>query len=405
MAKTNEVPEFGMLAGLKVLSTGSVTAEPFAATLMAEHGANVIHVENAHMPEATRGLDIMWAQDARNRRSMGLDIPSEEGRAVFIRLLQWADIWMESSKGGTYSRWGFPDEVVQQINPKLVIVHVSGYGQTGEEAYVRRASYNPIAQAFSGYMFMNGEPEPHPPLCMHPGTSDYITALFAAWAALAGYLKVLRTGEGDVIDLAQYEAMLRISGYFPGTYFTKGRQLTRSGNGDATVAGFDAYKCRDGQYVYIAMNAGSSVQRGLRLLGLENDPDFAGEPRMILVGTPMADKLEAALRDYCRQRTAHEVDEAMNAAGIACSEVMTYEQLGSNPQVRARENIVQWHDEASDQDVTGVNVLPRVKHSPGRIWRGAVKFGSDNDAILESLGYSAEEIARLYQSGAIAKTV
>ena len=156
MAKSEEIPDFGLLHGVKVLSTGTVAAEPYAATLMAEHGADVVQVENARSPEGMRkNVALEWAQDARCKRTIALDIPSKEGRGVFLDLIQWADIWLESSKGGTYKKWGFDDEFLLELNPDLVIVHVSGYGEMGEPDYVRRPSYDPIAQAFSGFMYIH----------------------------------------------------------------------------------------------------------------------------------------------------------------------------------------------------------------------------------------------------------
>ena len=404
MAKSSDIPQFGMLSGVKVLSSGVVVAEPFAAALMAEHGADVIHVESTRHPETTRCLTLSWAQDARNRRALSLDLASPKGREIFCRLLQWADIWMESSKGGTYDKWGLTDEYVHSaINPKLVIVHVSGYGQTGVEEYVKRGSYDPIAQAFSGYMFLNGAPEPQPPMIAQPGTGDFVTGLFALWSALAGLVKASRTGKGEVIDVSQYESLLRISAHHPSTYFTTGEQSMRTGNASNMVGGFDVYQCKDGKYVYVAMNVGSCVKRGISLLGLENDPDFPPDLRLIRMGTPTAPKLDQAIKNYCRRFTAQQVDETFNAAGIPCSEVMEYKQIGENPQVKARENIVEWFDEASEQYVKGIGVLPKVKYSPGRIWRGSAKYGQDNEDILEELGFGEEEIAGLYRDKIIVK--
>lgn len=177
----------------------------------------------------------------------------------------------------------------------------------------------------------------------------------------------------------------------------------RTGNASNMVGGFDVYQCKDGKYVYVAMNVGSCVKRGISLLGLENDPDFPPDLRLIRMGTPTATKLDQAIKNYCRRFTAQQVDETFNAAGIPCSEVMEYKQIGENPQVKARENIVEWFDEASEQYVKGIGVLPKVKYSPGRIWRGSAKYGQDNEDILEELGFGEEEIAGLYRDKIIVK--
>lgn len=186
MASTKDIPQFGQLSGLKVLSTGTVVAQPYAAMLMAEAGATVIHVESTLAPDTCRAIKYAWNQEHRNELAMALNIPSPEGREIFLKLIRWADIWMESSNGGTYQKWGLTDEYLWEHNPKLVIVHVSGFGQEGDPQYVSRASYDAIGQAFGGYMFINGMPEPNPPMRAVPYTCDYVTALNACWAALAG---------------------------------------------------------------------------------------------------------------------------------------------------------------------------------------------------------------------------
>lgn len=172
MAKANDVPQFGLLNGLKVLSCGQVTAEPHATSLMAEHGADVIHVENCKSPEMTRGFAISFAQENRNKRNLAMNVP--ESKDVFDKLLQWADVWIESSKPGMYDKWGYTDEHVLELNPKLVVVHVSGYGHFGDPDYVPRPSMDVIGQAFSGLMALNGEKEPSAPLVSKPASATIL---------------------------------------------------------------------------------------------------------------------------------------------------------------------------------------------------------------------------------------
>ncbi|HEX9013359.1 MAG TPA: CoA transferase, partial [Anaerolineaceae bacterium] len=195
MANTSDVPKFGMLSGLKVFSTGTVVAAPYAASLFAENGATVIHAESTASPDTCRSIKYAWNQEHRNELGMALDIPSPEGKEIFLKLCQWADIWIESSRGGTYARWGLADEVIWERNPRLVIVHVSGFGQEGDPDYTCRESSDPIDQAFGGYMSINGMPAPEPPLRAVPYASDYVTALNAAWAGLAAYTRAQITGQ------------------------------------------------------------------------------------------------------------------------------------------------------------------------------------------------------------------
>lgn len=402
MAKSEEIPDFGLLHGVKVLSTGTVAAEPYAATLMAEHGADVVQVENARSPEGMReNVALEWAQDARCKRTIALDIPSKEGRGVFLDLIQWADIWLESSKGGTYKKWGFDDEFLLELNPDLVIVHVSGYGEMGEPDYVRRPSYDPIAQAFSGFMYINS-PRGTKPMAVFPGIGDFITALFALWSSLAALLRARETGEGDVIDLSQYEAILRVSAQYPAEYFTKGNQLVRNPDIDGDVGGLGVYECRDGRYVYVALNPSALKSDGLALLGLTGDPDFDRQDA-IVAGTARDEKSKRAIEDYCLSHTASEVDRDFNKVNIGCCKIMDYSELGDNPHCLKRESIVEWFDDASGQMVRGVGIVPRVERRPGHVWRGAPRLGQDNEDILEELGYSSADIEKLYAEGVIVR--
>lgn len=394
MTRFADIEPFGMLRGTKVLSTGSVTAEPFAATLFAEQGANVIHVESALHPDDARQPSMQWAQDGRNRRSLVLNIPTPGGSRIFTQLLEWADVWMESSKGRTYDAWGFDDETVHDLNPRLVIVHVSGYGQTGLNDYVRRPAYDPVAQAFSGYMHFNSAPG-ETPAAVSTGIGDYITALFVAWSAAAGLLSAERTGTGDVIDLAQYEALLRVSSYYPITCFTTGTQLIKAPRTNEW-GGFGTFRCADGRYVFVAMGPNAFLARGKRLLGLDKDPDFPQGLTRIELHSPEADRVADALRSYCLKFPAHEVDRAFNDNNIACSIVFTHADVLEHPHVQARESIRPWHDENTGKDVLGVGIVPNVPSNPGAIWRGSAWYGQDNEDILEELGYDADDIDRLY---------
>lgn len=400
MARTTDVPKFGQLSGVKVLSTGTVVAEPFAASLFAENGATVINVESALVPDVCRSIKYAWNQEHRNELSLAVNIPTPEGREIFLKLIKWADIWMESSKGGTYAKWGLTDEFIWTQNPKLVIVHVSGFGQEGDPEYVKRASYDAVGQAFGGYMFLNGFPEPSPPLRANPYTCDYVTALNAAWAALAAFYRAQKTGKGESVDLAQFEMMTKIQLHYPMTYFQDGELLTRNGNADPKFAGYSVYKCKDGNYVFIGLVGGGPIARAKPLLGLENDPDFPPKMQLALVGTPAGEKLEAAIQAFCDKHDALEVDKIFMDHDVPCSVINTVAMMENNPHVIAREVFAEWDDPQYGR-VKGVNVMPRYKREKGRIWRGAPLYGQDNSDVLCEFGYTQEEIDALYEKGVL----
>lgn len=400
MAKTTDIPVFGNLSGLKVFSTGTVVASPYSAMLFAEAGATVIHAESAVAPDTCRAIPYAWNQEHRNELGIAINIPTPEGKELFFKFIRWADIWFESSKGGTYAKWGLTDEVIHKENPKLVIVHVSGFGQEGVPEYVSRASYDAIGQAFGGYMFINGFPDPMPPMRANPYTCDYITALNGAWAALAAYLKAQKTGKGDVIDIAQFEMMMKIQLHYPMTYFMDKKILPRNGNADPKFAGYSAYKCQDGNYVFIGLVGGGPMKRGLKLLGLDNDPDFPPGIQLALHGTPAGKKLEEGIQKFCDAHPAEEVDKIFMEAEVPCSIILNVAMAENNPHYLAREVFAEWEDPQYGK-IKGVNTMPRFKNNPGKIWRGAPLYGQDNDDVLREFGYNDEQIEELYQKGVV----
>jgi L-carnitine CoA-transferase len=401
MAKTNDVPKFGMLSGLKVFSTGTVVAAPYATSLFAENGATVIHAESAVAPDTCRAIKYAWNQEHRNELGMALNIPSPEGKEIFFKLCRWADIWIESSKGGTYAKWGLTDEVIWEHNPKLIIVHVSGFGQEGDPDYTCRAAYDAIGQAFGGYMYVNGMPEPNPPMRAVPYTCDYVTALNAAWAALAAYTKAQTTGKGESIDLAQFEMMTKIQLHYPMTYFQDGKPLGRNGNDDPKFAGYSVFKCKDGNYVFIGLVGGGPMKRALPLLGLDKDPDFPAGIQLAVKGTPAGDKLNGAIQAFCDQYSADEVDKICMQNEVPCSTIYSLPMAEKNPHYIAREVFAEWEDPQYGK-VKGVNVLPRAKVNPPKIWRGAPLYGQDNDDLMKELmNLNDEEIESLYEKGVL----
>jgi len=400
MANTKDVPKFGQLTGIKVLSTGTVVAAPFATSLFAENGATVIHAESSLAPDTCRSIRYAWNQEHRNELGLAMNIPSPEGKEIFLKLVKWADIWIESSKGGTFTKWGLTDEFLWTANPKLVIVHVSGFGQEGDPDYVNRASYDAIGQAFGGYMFINGFPEPNPPTRAVPYTCDYVTALNASWAALAAYIRVQQTGVGESIDIAQFEMMTKIQLHYPMTYFMDHLLLQRMGNADPKFAGYSAYKCKDGNYVFIGLVGGGPMKRGLPLIGLAGDPDFPPTMQLALRGTPAGNKLDAGIQAFCDKHDAIEVDKLFMEADVPCSTINNLQLAEHNSHFVAREVFTEWDDPQYGK-VKGVNVMPRYKNEKAKIWRGAPLYGQDNDDVLREFGYSDEQIDEMYKKGVL----
>jgi crotonobetainyl-CoA:carnitine CoA-transferase CaiB-like acyl-CoA transferase len=401
MAKTRDVPKFGLLSGLKVFSTGSVIAAPYAASLFAENGATVIHAESTVAPDSCRSIKYAWNQEHRNELGMALNIPSPQGKKIFFKLCAWADIWIESSKGGSYASLGLTDEVIWEHNPRLVIVHVSGFGQEGDPDYTCREGYDAIGQAFGGAMAINGMPEPEPPLRSRPYTADYVTALHAAWAGLAATMRAQATGRGESIDLAQFELMTRIQSQYPMAYFQDNQLPKRSGNADPKYAGHSAFKCQDGNYVFIILAGASHLQRALPILGLADDPAFPTSTQVVLKATPAGEKLNRAIQAFCDERTAEEVEGICTQNEIPCSRVYDLPLAEQNSHYQARKVFTEWEDPQYGR-VKGVGPLPHAKNNPPKIWRGAPLYGQDNDDLMrEFFDYNDDQIEELYEKGVL----
>ena len=399
----NSRPTFGNLQNLKVLSAGSVIAGPFVCALFAEQGANVIHVESALAPDVLRRFGDNWSMEHRNERDIACNITTPEGREILSRLVKWCDILVESSKGGTWGKWGLTDEALWKMNPCLVIVHVSSFGQNGDPDYVSRAGFDVAGQAFSGYMLHNGMPDPAPPLVLKPYTCDYVTGLTAAWAALAALIRTRETGVGESIDVALFEAMARIQAEVSIDGFNRGIEAVRMGNANPVVATDGTYRCKDGNWVVVSMTGAPILKRGLPIIGLDQDPDFAEVPQLVLrKNVAQAEKYLNALRTYCANHTADEVDRALNAAQVPCSKVMTYRMMLEDPHYEARGTIVEWDDPKLGA-TKGIGPMPKFKKNPGRIFRGSPTYGMDNEAVLREFGYSENEIRELYQKKVINK--
>lgn len=400
MINKTKVPEFGNLSGIKVVNSSTSFAGPIAAGLMAEWGADVIWLENQS------GMDIVrytnsGQQEHRNQRSICMDIKSSEGREALLKLLKDTDILIESSKGGTWEKMGLTDEVLWSANPALVICHISGYGQTGLDKYVKRPSYDGVIQAFGCYIHMNGFAD-RPGVPAYPATADMLSALMTLGSSLAALNKAKETGVGDSIDMAQFEVLTRMDANFNAEWQNFGSLKNREGNRSDRFAGFGLYGCKDGIDIYTQIFNAGVVRPALKLLGLANQEGFDKPVAFYELGTPEGDIFEKAIVDFCISHPAEEVEDMFNENNIPCSRVMDFSMVENHPQYEARNVFTEW-EKIDGEKHKGVNVIPKFKNRPGQIWRGMPIQGMDNSDVLDDLGYSEEEINQLYENKVLAK--
>ena len=294
-------------------------------------------------------------------------------------------------------------------NPALVILHISGFGNWGDPAYVRKASFDPIGQAFSGYSNLNGFPG-CPPNVTKPFTGDFATALMGAWAVLAAVIRARETGEGESIDCCQFESLVRIQGATLSDGINHGIQPARIGNEDLVGACAGAQKCKDG-YCQVAVGGAGPVKKLVEFFGFAEDPDFqplgsyasiTRAPGCKSLDEPLparAAKFRKALDEWCEAHTVEEVNRTFSEMGVPVSPHMTYEMMLSDPHYQAREVFVECYDEITEKTVKQVNMIPRFKKHPGQIVRGGAKYDADTQDIMHEFGYSDEEIELLYEKG------
>lgn len=399
---------FGPLDGITILDTGTVTAGPWAGSLAADFGAEVIKVESLtgditrYAPPFLNGEDnqkigTYWAQDGRNKLDITIDFTKPESKKVFAELIKISDIWIESSIPGTYAeKFGISDQWVFEINPKIVIVHISGYGQTGDPSYVNRPSYDMTGQAFSCYNHLNGYPDQEP-LRIGPIINDFSTAVWALWSGLAAYINAQRTGKGQAVDVAQYEVMFRMIENYVLEYMTLGITKKRNGNASAyNLHPFSIYPTKDG---WLAIAAGGvPFQRFMEVV-----PGLKGKPyKTVADQHKYGDDIKACLIDWLKDMTCEEADKILSDAKVACAPVMSIEKAAAHPHYLAREMFMSWEDPVGGK-VTGYGLVPKFSETPGKVWRGAPRLGEDTEAILSYIGFGEEEINNLIQSGVVKK--
>jgi len=409
------VPNFGPLEGIRAVGTGVLIAQPYIGTKLAEFGAEVIHIERAGgdpfrttAPLLTRGPRPHGADEAevtKNKLSMGLDLKQARGVELLMALWKISDVWMESSAPGTLERNGITNELALAVNPHLVIVRVSTYGQFGLEDYLGRPGYDALAQAYGGMMNITGDPV-GPPQRAKVYTGDYLTALTGWAATMMALWEVNKTGRGQVIDLAQYEAVAQTQGNCLPLYTAEGVAYGHTGNKAPGFQPYDTFKCQDG-WVFIGVLGSVMFPRVPRLLGLDPDEfnydDCSKGPTA--VESEKGQELDRRLREYCAARTAFEVETNLNQAQIGCSRVFGVEDQYKNGHYQAREMTVPVLDRQSGVPIRVYGVVPKMSLTPGQIWRGAPAIGEDTTEILSNmLSLSEPQIASLYAQQVVHRT-
>lgn len=395
------VPEFGPLAGVRVISAGSIIAMPHAGNMMADFGAEVIHIERPQVGDTFRTLgpfaeyegkkvSTSWAQDARNRLSMSLnlDLNIPEVKEIFLAMVKESDIFMENLVW--LDKYGITDELLLEVNPKLVIVHVSGYGRPqfgGIPEVCDRASYDMIGQAASGFMFLNGDKD-RPPAIGKPWLNDYQSALTAVFAALVGYINAQKTGKGQSVDVAQFEvgARLLADTFVSYTEANVTRARTQAAKADAFQP-YGLFQDKEGSYLAIGAFGPGVYNRFVKAIGLDLEyytfKECASSAQAVL--SEKGQDLTKKTIEWVAARSTEEVVEVMSKAKVGCNKVYSAADAVVDPHWIDRGDIIEYQDQTLMKDIKAFGIVPKFSDTPGKVWRGAPRVGQDTETILKNL--------------------
>jgi crotonobetainyl-CoA:carnitine CoA-transferase CaiB-like acyl-CoA transferase len=394
----------GPLTGVRVLDLGTVYAAPIAAMVLGDYGADVVKVEHPRGdPARTHGHSkdghgLWWKVISRNKRAVTLNLGRPEGRELLEGLVADADVLIENFRPGVMEDWGVGPERLHELNPGLVMLRVTGFGQLGP--YAKRRAFGTLAEAMSGFAHQTGQPD-GPPTLPPFGLADGVTGLAGAIAVLlALYHRDTNGGHGQVIDVSLLEPLLTLLGPGPSVYDQLGIVPGRHGNRSPNNAPRNTYMTRDGRWVAISASATSIAQRVIRLVGradLAEQPWFASARERVRRG----DQLDRAVAGWIRARDFEEVMAAFQQAGAAIAPILDIEQLLDDPQVQALDAVTT----VPDEDLGPLrmqNVMFRLRDTPGAIRFTGRRLGQDNEHVYgRRLRIDGRRLAELRETGVI----
>ena len=393
------------LKGVRVIDAGNMVAAPFATVLLADFGADVIKIEHPKYGDGQRklepimnGIPLWWKSVARNKRCITLDLGKPEGGEIFKKLIKGTDVIVENYRPGTFEKWGIGPDVIRTIDPRIILLRISGFGQTGP--YKNRAGFGRVAEAMSGLTNLIGEPDGPP---MSPGypLGDLIAGIFGSLSVMmALYHRDLLGGEGQVIDLALFEAVFRILDFDPIQYDQMKVIHKRTGNRVAYVAPSSMFKTKDGKYLTLAASTQSVWLRLAEAIGrndMATDPKFIDNPARVENSV----ECNGVVGAWIEKHTRDEVIEQFDKHGVAYSAVFDMEDAFRDIQYRAREAMVRVPDPDLGEAIVQ-NVVPKFSATPGSVDYLGQKMGAHNEEIFcGELGLSKEQLRELKAAGII----
>ncbi len=393
-----------ILSGIRVLELGQLIAGPFAAKTLADFGAEIIKVESPQEGDPLRkwrmlheGTSVWWQAQSRNKQSICIDLRQPEGQDIVRRLAQDADVLIENFRPGTMEKWGMGWDALHALNPKLIMLRVSGYGQDGPRR--DEPGFAAIAEATAGLRYLTGHPGQVP---ARAGLSlgDTIAGLHGALGVLlALYERDARGGQGQMIDVALYEAVFNLTESLLPEYHVFGAIRQPAGGALPGIAPSNAYPCKDGQYVLIAANGDSLFKRLMDLMNradLGNDPELARNDGR----AKQANMIDEAIGQWTSQRTLEEILTALQSISVPAGRIYSAKDIAEDPHYRAR-GVIETIESADGLKVEMPGIIPKLSQNPGEIRYRAPTLGEHTESILKQHGFTAEQIQTLKDAGVL----
>lgn len=391
------------LDGIRVIDASTIIAGPLCTQILGDHGADVIKIEHPSKPDGLRGhghqkdgQPLWWKEVSRNKRGIALDLGNPDGAKVLKRLAAKSDVLVENFRPGTLERWGLGPEELLEVNPGLVIVRITGFGQRGP--YSSRAGFGTLAESMSGFAHLTG-PADAPPSLPAFGLADSICGIAASSATVMALRHRDSTGEGQVVDMSILEPILSAVGPSPTVYQQLGIVGDRNGNRSVNNAPRNTYLTSDGKWIAISTSAQSIAERVMRLVG---HPEVIDEP-WFTTGSGRVehvDLLDDYVSTWVGARSLDVVVSAFTEAGAAIAPIYDAADVVNDPHIRETEMLT----EVEDPDLGPLlqhNVMWRMSKSPGSIRFTGREHGADTNDVLRQAGYADEELKNLRESGAI----
>jgi formyl-CoA transferase len=390
----------GPLAGIKVLELGQLIAGPFAAKTLADFGAEVIKVEApaGGDPRMLKdGTSVWWQVQSRNKRSIALDLKDAQAQDIVRRLAREADVLIENFRPGAMEGWGLGPDALLALNPRLVMLRISGYGQTGP--YRDRPGFGVVAEAMGGLRHLTGEPG-RVPVRVGVSIGDTLAALHGVIGILLALQHRHASGRGQVVDVALYEAVFNCMESLLPEYSAFGAVRGPAGSAMPGIVPTNAYPCSDGGYALVAGNGDSIFKRLMATIGRA---DLAADPALADNAGRVARvaEIDEAIAKWTAQRTVVDVLAALDAASVPAGRIYTVADIAADPHYRARGMLA----EVTMEDGSAIavpGVVPKLSETPGSHRRNAPRLGQDTDDVLREIGLSADQIEALKRRGIVA---